>query len=77
MNAKDLGDKADATKDQADSLPGALAIGIVGAVIGSLVALYYMLALRTKVIIMTGEPAPSPCPCCATAKVADASADKK
>ena len=76
MNAKDLGDNADAAKDQADSLPGALAIGIIGAIFGSLVALRYMLALRQKVIDTSENPdakiAPSPCPCCAAAKVVPA-----
>ena len=75
MNAKDLGDNADAAKDQADSLPGALAIGIIGAIFGSLVALYYMLSLRHMVKELNkNEPVPSPCPCLCPTKAAVAPA---
>lgn len=78
MNSDKLNDEnVEAAKKQADRLPGALAIGIVGAVIGSLVALYYMLSLRTLVIDTNpNDPVPSPCPClkCCPAKHAVAPA---
>lgn len=60
--ADNAGDDIDKASKQADKLPGALAVGIIGCVIGLGVGIYYMLVLR-KLVKDLKDGVLSPCFC--------------
>lgn len=60
--ADNAGDDVDKASKQAENLPGALAVGIIGCIIGLGVGIYYMLVLRKLVKDLLGTVR-SPCFC--------------
>ena len=60
--ADNAGDDIDKASEQAENLPGALAVGIIGCIIGLGVGIFYMLALRKLVKDLLGTVR-SPCFC--------------
>jgi hypothetical protein len=60
--ADNSGDDIDKASEQAENLPGALAVGIIGCIIGLGVGIFYMLALRKLVKDLLGTVR-SPCFC--------------